>query len=410
VQLALHAKRLAVAGCIASGIASGALCATRAQAQLDVEAASTIFHEAGGPLSMTVVVPEVNANVAIGDAVAIRAGWSADIVSGASVAVVDAPTETVDAIASASVSDMRHVLGGGASLRDENSTLSVGYRYGFEKDYRSHGLDVTARTELFDRNTALAIAYARSFDSACDGPGAEDPVMKPRLDSSDGCFDDNADDREVKDVDVHELQLGVTQALTPILVLQLGASAQIQHGFLANPYRAVLIGATAAQEHHPENRARYAATIGARLWLDPLSGALQPALRFYRDTWHLRAISAELGYEQSLGAALRLRVRGRFHVQSGAAFYSDDYVLMPRGQYFTGDRELSPLKTMLGGAELVWNAVPDADGEILGFLSTFELRLRGDALKTMLDDFHYDRVAPPNDFALMAGLSLLAQM
>lgn len=386
-------------------------CAPRgAGAQASVEAASTVFHESGGPLSMTVIVPEVNAEVELAPALSLKAGWSADVVSGASVAVVDAPAADVDAISAASVRDTRHVFGGGLTLRDEQSALSAGYRYGFENDYRSHGFDVSARTELFDRNTTLEIAYARSFDAVCDGRGAEDPAQKPRLDSSDGCFDDADRDRSEHDLAVHGLQIGGAQNLSPVLVLQLGLSAQIQHGFLSNPYRAVRIGPTAAQEHHPDNRARYAVTLGLRYWVKPLSGALQPSLRLYRDTWHLRALSAELGYEQRLGADLRLRIRGRLHVQSGAAFYSDDYVLAPRGQYFTGDRDLSPIKTVLGGAELTYSVPPGAEGSVLGIFSSFSLKLKGDLLQTYFDDFRYDRVAPPNDLALIGTLAVLAEL
>lgn len=384
--------------------------ASPVRAQLGVEATSTVFHESGGPVSMTVVVPEVNANVDLGEALSVRAGWQADVVSGASVAVVDAPTESVDAITTASVTDTRHVLGGGFTLRDDQSSLSAGYRYGFENDYRSHGFDVTAHTELFDHNTIFELAYARSFDLACDGKGADDPAQKPRLDSSDGCFDDSDPDRTDHDIDVHGLQLSATQNLTPLLVMQLGLSAQVEHGFLSNPYRAVRIGPTAAQEHHPENRARYAATLAFRYWVKPLAGALQPSLRLYRDTWHLRALSTELGYEQSLGTDLRIRVRGRFHVQSGAAFYSDDYVLAPRGQYFTGDRELSPLKTLMGGAEVTYSVPANAQGEVLGIFSSFDLTLKGDLLQTYLDDFHYDQVEPPNDLALIGTFAILAEI
>jgi hypothetical protein len=383
---------------------------TNASAQLGVEAASTVFHESGGPISMTVIVPEVNAEVDLADALSLRAGWSADVVTGASVAVVDAPAETVDAITTASVTDTRHVLGGGFTLRDEQSTLSASYRYGFENDYRSHGFDVSARTELFDRNTTFEIAYARSFDSVCDGPGAEDPAQKPRLDSSDGCFNEDDPDRADHDLAVHGLQLSGTQNLSPRLVLQLGLSAQIQHGFLSNPYRAVRIGPTAAQEHHPDNRARYAATIGLRYWIKPLSGALQPSVRLYRDTWHLRAASLELGYEQSLGTDLRVRVRGRLHMQSGAAFYSDDYVLAPRGQYFTGDRELSALKTVLVGGELTYSVPANDEGEVLGIFSALSLKLKGDLLQSYLEEFHYDQVEPPNDLALIGTFAILAEI
>lgn len=381
-----------------------------ARAQLGVEAAGTVFHESGGPLSMTVVVPEVKAEVEVAEALSVRAGWSADVVSGASVAVVDAPTEDVDAITTASVSDTRHVFGGGFTLRDEQSALSAGYRYGFENDYRSHGFDVSARTELFDRNSIFEIAYARSFDSVCDGPGAEDPAQKPRLDASDGCFDESDPDRTDHDIAVHGLQVSGTQNLTPRLVMQLGLSAQIEHGFLSNAYRAVRIGPTAAQEHHPSDRARYAATLAFRYWIAPLSGALQPSFRLYRDTWHLRALSMELGYEQSVGTDLRIRIRGRLHMQSGAAFYSDDYVLAPRGQYFTGDRDLSPLKTVMGGGEVTYSVPANDEGDVLGIFSSFSLKLKGDLLQTYLEDFRYDRVKPPNDLALIGTFAILAEL
>jgi hypothetical protein len=395
---------------VAFVIAAVLATARGARAQLGVEAASTVFHESGGPVNMTVIVPAVTATVDVAEPLTLRAGWSADVVSGASVAVVDAPTETVDAITTASVSDTRHVFGGGFTLRDDQSALSAGYRYGFENDYRSHGFDVSARTELFDRNSIFEIAYARSFDSVCDGPGAEDPAQKPRLDSSDGCFKDDDPDRADHDIDVHGLQISGTQNLTPLFVMQLGLSAQIQHGFLSNAYRAVRIGPTAAQEHHPADRARYAATLAFRYWLDPLSGALQPSIRLYRDTWHLRALSVELGYEQSLGTDLRVRVRGRYHLQSGAAFYSDDYVLAPRGQYFTGDRDLSPLKTVMVGGEVTYSVPANENGDVLGIFSSFSLKLKGDLLQTYLDEFHYDRVEAPNDLALIGTFAIQAEL
>src|SRR5689334_7195477 len=64
------------------GVAALPFTAAGASAQLYVEAASTIFHESGGPLSMTVIVPEVNAEVELGETLSLRLGWAADVVSG----------------------------------------------------------------------------------------------------------------------------------------------------------------------------------------------------------------------------------------------------------------------------------------------------------------------------------------
>src|SRR5687768_14279286 len=62
-----------------------------AHAQNSFDATTTFFYEKGGPLNMTVINPSVKANAEIVDALAVHAGWQADVVSGASVAVVDAP-------------------------------------------------------------------------------------------------------------------------------------------------------------------------------------------------------------------------------------------------------------------------------------------------------------------------------
>jgi hypothetical protein len=190
--------------------------------------------------------------------------------------------------------------------------------------------------------------------------------------------------------------------------MQLTASAQLLHGFQSNPYRAIRIGKTAAQEYHPRDRARYALSLGLRYFIVPLAGALQAETRVYRDTWDVDSLSGELAYEQSLFGALRLRARGRYYTQGAAAFYSDDYVLAPRGRYFTGDRELSSMRSVLLGGQLIWAALPDDDGDVLGFLSGFELTAKGDVLKTFFDDFHYDRAEVPNTLALVLSLEARA--
>jgi hypothetical protein len=404
MQLRLPA-RLAGAGVVTLFFACGAWVA---RAQSHVAAGSSVFHESGGPLNMTVVTPEVNADVALSTSVSVNAAWTADVVSGASVAVVDAPAGSVDAISSASVHDVRHVLGGGLRVQVGQSSLAGGYHYGIENDYRSNAFDVSARTELYERDTALEITYARAFDSVCDGPDASEAVRKARLDTSVGCFNDKATDRRERSLDAQTFQGAWTQHWTSILSMQATATAQFLHGFQSNPYRAVRIGRTAAQEHHPEDRARYAIGIGLRIWIEPLKGALQPQLRAYRDTWDVRSLSSELGYEQTMGGGLRFRARGRYYTQSAAGFYSDDYVLAPKGQYFTGDRELSSMRTALLGAQFSWAVPQDTQGEVLGLLSGLEFALKADLLKSWFPDFHYDRAPVPNTSALIGSLSVLA--
>jgi hypothetical protein len=384
---------------------SGAARVARADATLGL--GTTYFRESGGPLHMDVLIPSAEFSVDLAEPVALTAGWTADIVSGASVAVVDAPAADVDAISSASVTDTRHEFSGTLTLRDGIASVDLGYSHGFESDYRSNAISVAARAELFDRNTILSIAYGRGFDEVCDLAGSFEPVMKPQLDASTGCFQD-AEARSERELAIHTWQAAWSQNWASTLTMQLTASAQLLHGFQSNPYRAIRIGKTAAQEYHPWDRARYALSLGLRYFIVPLAGALQAETRVYRDTWDVDSLSGELAYEQSLFGALRLRARGRYYTQGAAAFYSDDYVLAPRGRYFTGDRELSSMRSVLLGGQLIWAALPDDDGDVLGFLSGFELTAKGDVLKTFFDDFHYDRAEVPNTLALVLSLEARA--
>ncbi len=384
---------------------------TAARAESEVDATTTVFYESGGNLNLTVINPAVAADVGLGSVVSLQAGWEADVVSGASVAIVDAPGggSEVDAVTSATtLSDVRHAFRGGATLRSDDARISAAYVYGFESDYRSQSVSISAGTELFERNTALALTYAKSWDSVCDlsQPNAQEAVERQRLPNSTGCF--SAKDRSEHALHLHSLQGSWTQAWSPIWNTQLLLSTQLVHGFQGNPYRAVWLGRSAAQEHHPENRARYAIGLGSRIWLRPIGGALQLFGRAYRDTWDVRSVSAELGYERNLGELFRVRARGRYYTQTAAAFFSDDYALDPGGQYFTGDRELSAMQSYLAGGRFEFIPRPRSDGTIGGFLNSLIIVLKGDFVRYDFSDFRYGAVAVPNRRAIFGTLGIEA--
>ena len=392
------------------GLLGSVLWVVTARAETGASTTTTLFAESGGDLNTTVITPSVNASVDIGEPVTVQAGWEADIVSGASVAVVDAPGD-VDAITSAtSYNDLRQTVGGSVTLRGDTTSLTAGYGYGFENDYRSHGLSLAARAELFERTMALEVSYARGFDQVCNlrQPRAQEAVDRGRLPNSEGCFDDGAEDRESLSLSLQTFQGAWTQAWSPVITTQVTLTAQVLNGYQGNPYRGVWLGRTSAQENHPENRARYAAGLGLRWWLEPINGAVRLFARAYRDTWDVQSFTGELAYTQMLGDALRVQGRGRYYVQGGAAFYSDDYTRFPRGQYFTGDRELSPFSSFTVGGRITYGLPPDDDGEVLGFLSSFDLALKADYVRYDFGDFRYGRVQVPNNNAFVATLSIEA--
>ena len=401
--------------CVALLVMACVMAATSlSRAQSSVDVASTFFYENGGSLNSTVINPVVRANAQIVEAFSLHAGWEADAVTGASVAVVDAPggsnPDGLDAITSATtLKDFRQVPSGGFGLTSDNARFQATYARGWEKDYRSHGLNVSASADLFDRNTTFALSYGRGWDEVCDllQPQAQEAVERQRMPTSAGCFA-RGKGRTRHDVDLHSFEGSWTQAWTPIFNTQLVLSTQLLNGFQSNPYRAVWLGRSAAQEHHPNMRARYAAGLNARIWLRPIGGALQLQARLYRDTWDVRAVSGELAYERALGQLFRLRARGRYYKQTAAAFYSDDYALDPRGAYFTGDRELSGMQSWLAGLRVSFVAPAGDDGTVAGFLQNLEIVAKGDLLLYDFADFHYGNLPVPNNRAVFGTLAIEA--
>src|SRR5207249_3959816 len=101
------------------------------------------------------------------------------------------------------------------------------------------------------------------------------------------------------------------------------ATLQVVDGFQSNPYRKVFVGSQgrAPQEHVPDRRQRFAGFARARLALPELRAAAAGMARLYRDTWDLRAATAEAELLKYLGPSIIVGAHGRYHLQSGAIFF-----------------------------------------------------------------------------------------
>ncbi len=357
----------------------------RARAQVaEFDTSHAVFYESPTKTHMFVYSPSVDAAASPWPWLAVRAGWEADVVSGASVATkagaAYGATHSPDVVSTASVHDLRNLGHGEIALQGDTTSIAAGYAYGTEHDYQSQSLHVNARTDALQHNTQFELSFARNFDRICDrvqDAAAVLPTQWTALESSTGCFT-SAAGRTTHDIGIDTFEASWAQSLTPVLTMQLTYTAQLVDGFQSDPYRSVIIAeGVKAQEHEPTERAREALTGRIAWYLRSLKGALRLSLRAYHDTWAIDSGSVELEAEKSLGERLRLMVRGRAYQQSGAVFWSDDYTggappLGPRGQYFTGDRELSPFWSWLAGMRIVWTLAP-AHGRLLGVMQSLKL-------------------------------------
>lgn len=385
--------KLAAFTCLAASL----FVAMPASAQVaDVETAHTVYYESPTRTNMFVYTPGLNLSVTPVDWATVRGGYEADIVSGASVAVKAGQAYQnvnpgADVITTASVHDLRHSPHGGFTLRKQDVSITTDYTYSTEHDYKSHNIFVAARTEAYEHNTQLEISYARNWDLVCDRTQAvnDAPPRFRALEDSSGCFGGDVT-RTRRTLGIDGFQGTWSQSWTPTFATQLVYTAQIVDGFQSNPYRSVILGqGLKAQEHHPNERARQAVAARANFYLRPIKLAIRLTGRAYHDTWDITSGTGELEVEKYLWEGFRISGHGRYYKQSGAVFWSDDYTggappLGPKGQYWTGDRELSPFWSLGLGARITWSIQP-TNGKILGFISGIKLGASGD-----LFDFHYD--------------------
>lgn len=346
---------------------------------------------------ITVIHPQLDVSAALSPSVDLSAGYAVDIVSGATPQLFG-PHSGVDAVSSATkFSDTRQEVKGGLGYTRPSAALAAGYSYGWESDYRSHTVSASTRTDLFDHNFALAVAYTHNFDSVCDnnnGAAAGQPLDFKPLASSAHCFQADMPDVVAHRLHIDTVEPALTWTATPRLVTQLGGTAQILDGFQSNPYRAVLIGRNhnTPQESLPTLRQRYALWARAAYFFPGARLSLTGMARAYRDSWDVQAATGEINLQKYLTSSFLIAARARYHRQRGASFYRDGrgYLLTgTTGRYWTGDRELSPMSNQLYGGRFAYVARPLQEKS--SWYSEIEIGLKGEVIL-----YHLDSPDAPN--------------
>lgn len=293
-------------------------------------------------------------------------------------------------------SDQRHAFHAGLELRVGPTQLSAGYTFAFENDYRSHSVDAAAQVDLWGKNTTFKLGYSHNFDSVCnvDNRGAS-PLERQALSTSKGCFDDKAMGLVEESLAIDAYAASWTQVISPILLSDVSVGLQVVDGFQSNPYRRVRLfnGTVEAQEAEPLLRQRLAVQGRMRIAIKRAKAAIGVLGRFYDDTWGVMSGTAELSWEQYLVPQLLIRLRGRFYQQTRAVFYRDagearSYdAVGPVGQFFTGDRELSPFRDYLGGLKVSYLKTADEKGKIGKVFESLDVNLKFDVI-------HYEALTP----------------
>jgi hypothetical protein len=379
LQLITVAALVAVAGVVVPA---------RALADDRAEVSTALFAEKrdGGKGGLTVVHPQADFGIDLGRFFSLDASYSADAVSGATSTVYQ-----VDAVSSATkFSDLRQEGTLGFGLHGRRSRLNLSATFGTERDYLSRAIGGSASIDLPGRNTTVAIAYSHSFDQVCDKDnGMATPQEAIALTGADPCKKSSGvAGKDLpgmtvwRDLSIDTAQATITQNLSPTMNLQVAAYGQVLEGFQSNPYRRVRIGQNSPQEHVPSTRDRWSLSARLNRYLPRLHSAVHFDARFYDDTWGVVGGDVELAYSQYLGKSVLVRFYARAYQQAAARFFKDAFYYQTEstaGEYFTGDRELSPVRNESFGAKLTLITV-GGDKPVWGLFDKLQVNLKGEAL------------------------------
>jgi len=402
MRLQLSCFPVASVAIVAAGVASGA---SSARADDRVDFTTTWFQEQrAGASNLTIIHPQFDLGVDIGENTELGVKYQADVVSGATASVY-----SVDAVSSATeFDDYRQAGTVSLGFSGRRAGFSLSGTFGTERDYLSLSVSAGANVDLPGKNTNLALSYTRNFDEVCDRDNSLlSPLERRALSveecNKDGVFfgeDDILGSGTVwRDLSIDTAQATVTQNVSPTMVGQLSLYGSILNGFQANPYRRVRVSGVEAQENLPSTRQRIALTGRIKKFLPSTNSAVGGTLRGYADSWGVESVTAEMDFYQYFGRALLLRFRGRLYAQNEAVFFKDAFFYEtegPAGEFFTGDRELAPLRQAMGGAKLSYIAARDDEGEVWGLFDEVLLNVKFEAL-------FYDEAAAGDDSMNLAG-------
>jgi len=387
-------------GRLARGAVVVALVAGAAPAHADdnVDSSVTFFSErrSGNHGGLTVIHPQVDLGTDLGDHFGLDAGYSADVVSGATSKVF-----AVDAVSSATTfSDTRHE--GHLAMRFAGRRSHLAFHGGIaaERDYLSINGGVSGDIDLPGKNTNVGVSYTHARDQVCDRDNSTvTPFLRRTLDGLLPCHKKfygplilgedlpdvvNPQNGSVwHDLDIDTVQTTLTQNLSPTLVAQVGLFGQILHGFQSNPYRAVRVRGVEAQETVPDVRARAALNARINKYFPALSAALHVDLRGYSDTWGVNSGTLETAWSQYLGKSLLVRTRARIYQQSSATFFKDAFFYDTQGEagaYFTGDRELGRIRNVMLGTKLTLLRVAQQGRQVWGVFDELRFSLKADLM------------------------------
>jgi hypothetical protein len=305
---------------------------------LPEDRADFMYHRYQGG-GLTVQGPSVLVRKKIGESFSATANYYVDAISSASIDVV---------VSGASpYRERREQKSLAVDYLRGKSTWSASYMTSVENDYESRTWSLSVSQDMFGDLTTVSFGYSRGNDT----------VYKTIADGNGG---KERDPDFHRPLDRHDYRVGITQVLTRNLLGALNFETITEQGDLQNPYRFIrycipncyngaVPGAYGrASENYPNTRTSNAGALMLKYYM-PWRAALTGQYRYYRDTWGLRAHTAELEYTHPWKNRWIFSGSYRFTTQNGASFFSDMFPSVDAQNFMARDRPYSPLNSSTVG-------------------------------------------------------------
>ncbi len=240
----------------------------------------------------------------------------------------------VDSVTSASID----VITTASPYTEERTEMSVGFDYLRDKTILSltHG---TSQENDYDASTT-------SFGISQDFFG-DLTTLSMGISFSDDEVRRRDDESFLRGVKRRNYRLGLSQVITPSLIINFTAETITDEGYLNNPYRQFRYldagsgtGYSYALEEYPNTRTSEAYALRAKYYL-PYRAAVKFEYRSFIDSWGISANNFELGYIHPVDQNWTFEARYRFYDQSSADFYSDLFPHEKARTFRARDKELS---------------------------------------------------------------------
>jgi hypothetical protein len=297
-------------------LALSALASTASAGVLPEDRADVLYHSYDGG-GVTIDGPSFLVRKQFAGKFSASANYYVDNVSSASIDVVTSGASPYE--------EERTQYSLGLDYLRDRWTFNLGVTSSSENDFDAETVSIGVSQDLFGDLTTVSLGYSLG----------DDVVMR------------RGDSDFLDTIQRQHYRIGVSQILTPNLLLGFSFETITDEGFLNNPYRTVryvdadsAIGYSRQPEIYPRTRTSDAASLRLRYYL-PYRAALHWEYRSYGDTWQIDASTVEMGYTHPLPRGFTLEARVRSYTQESADFYGDIFPYEDYANFLARDKELS---------------------------------------------------------------------